>query len=87
MKIKPGFELHNVCGENVILASGIENINFTKIISLNETAAFAWKAICDKEFEVKDIAEALLSEYEVDEATATADAQNLVNEWTEAGLI
>ena len=42
MKIKDGFELREVCGEYVILSSGMENIDFSKIISLNESAAFLW---------------------------------------------
>ena len=39
MKIKKGFELRDICGEKVIIASGIENIDFNKMISLNESAA------------------------------------------------
>ena len=35
MKIKNGFELRNVCGENVIIAHGVENIDFTKVITTN----------------------------------------------------
>ena len=42
MKIKNGFELREVCGENVIIAHGVDNIDFTKVISLNESAAFLW---------------------------------------------
>ena len=42
MKIKPGFELRMMCGENVIIAYGEENINFSKIIALNESATVIW---------------------------------------------
>ena len=45
MRKKKGFELRDVCGEHVIMAYGMENIDFSKIISLNETAAFLWKAV------------------------------------------
>ena len=34
MKTKKGFVLRNVCGENIIVAEGKENIDFTKIISI-----------------------------------------------------
>lgn len=40
MRIKEGFELREICGEHVILSHGMDNIDFSKIISLNETAAF-----------------------------------------------
>ena len=35
MKIKKGFVLRDICGENIIVAEGKENIDFTKIISMN----------------------------------------------------
>lgn len=48
MRIKDGFELREICGEHVILSHGMDNIDFSKIISLNETAAFLWKEACGK---------------------------------------
>ena len=35
MKIKEGFKLMNVCGEHVIVAYGVQNIDFSQMISLN----------------------------------------------------
>lgn len=49
MRIKDGFELREICGEHVILSHGMDNIDFSKIISLNETAAFLWKEAVGKE--------------------------------------
>ena len=43
MKLKKGFALHDVCGEKVLIAEGIENVNFSKMINLNPTAAFLWE--------------------------------------------
>ena len=65
MKIKTGFELRDVCGEKVIIATGIENIDFSRMISLNESAAFLWENIQDKEFDAETLAELLLQEYEI----------------------
>ena len=31
MKIKEGFELREMCGENIIVAKGVQNIDFNKI--------------------------------------------------------
>ena len=63
MKIKPGFELKMMCGENVIIAYGEENINFSKIIALNESAAVIWNTVIGKEFTVEDMVKALCEEY------------------------
>ena len=43
MKIKNGFVLRTVCGENVIVGEGLDAINFGRMLSLNETAAWLWK--------------------------------------------
>lgn len=87
MRIKDGFELQNVCGEHVVLAYGEENINFSKIISLNESAAFIWESVIGKEFGVEDMVNALVAEYDVDMLTAQKDCARLVDDWKEAGLI
>ena len=42
MRIKKGFVLREMCGENIITAEGIENVRFDKLISLNATAAYLW---------------------------------------------
>lgn len=86
MKIKNGYELRNICGENIIISYGKENINFTKVITLNETAACIWNKVIGTEFTVADGVAALMEEYEVDEATASADVEKLYDTWVEAGL-
>ncbi len=87
MKIKPGFELRTICGENIVIAHGIENIDFSRIITLNASAADVWNAVVGKDFEIADIVSMLLEEYDVDEQTATADATQLIDDWKKAGLI
>lgn len=86
MKIKKGFELRNICGENILISLGKENINFTKVITLNESAACVWKAVVARDFTVADGVKAIMDEYEVDEAQATRDVQLLYDSWIDAGL-
>ncbi len=87
MKIKNGFELRDVCGEAVIVATGRENIDFSKVISLNESAALVWRAVVGRDFEVDDLVRVLLDNYEVEEAQARKDAQALIAQWQEIGLV
>ena len=87
MKTKQGFRLRNVCGENVIVAEGIENIDFSKIISMNTSAAYLWQKVEGQSFTADDLARYLCDEYEVDENTAKTDAQTVVKQWLEAGII
>lgn len=87
MRIKEGFQLREVCGEYVVVAHGMKNIDFSKVINLNESAADMWKAVIGKEFEVEDLKDALLTNYEVSEEQALADARRVAEEWKEIGLI
>ena len=66
MKQKQGFVLRDVCGEKVIVGESIETIDFGKLISLNETAAFLWeKAAILSDFTAEQLADELQKEYEV----------------------
>ena len=49
MKKKPGFALRSVCGEQFLIAEGLSNIDFSKLIALNESSAYLWNAIDDGE--------------------------------------
>lgn len=88
MRIKEGFELREICGEHVILSHGMDNIDFSKIISLNETAAFLWKQAVGKEVISEDgLVSSLLEAYEVDEETARKDVAQVLAKWREIGLL
>lgn len=88
MKIKEGFELQNVCGEYLIVAAGEENINFSKLISLNESAAYLWGKLSGKEsFTVEDMTALLLEEYDVEESIAREDSIKMAESWKEFGLV
>lgn len=87
MKIKEGFQLREVCGEYVVVAYGMKNIDFSKVINLNESAADMWKAVVGREFTVEDLKNVLLDTYNVSEEQAFADAQRVAAEWKEIGLV
>ena len=56
-------------------------------MSLNDSAAYLFKAVQGKEFTPESLAALLLEEYEVDEATARKDAEVLCKTWKEIGII
>lgn len=86
MRIKEGFELLDVCGEAVVVAHGKENIDFSRVINLNESAALLWRAVEGRDFVVADLVRLLLQEYEVEEDVALRDAEKIMQQWKEAGL-
>ncbi len=87
MRQKKGFNLRNICGENIIVAEGIENIDFSNIISMNESSAYLWKNLEAKDFSVDDMAKLLTEEYEIDYDTALEDCKELAALWLNAEII
>jgi hypothetical protein len=87
MKIKEGFRMRTLGKEFIIVGEGLAQVNFNKMISLNATAAYLWESVYGKEFTSADLVKLLLDKYEVEEAVAAADVENLVKKWFEAGLI
>lgn len=88
MKIKKGFVLRQVCGENVVVGEGLDAINFGKLLSLNETAAWLWQqAVGMGDFTVDSLVAKLLEEYEVTEDMARRDVSNIVNEWLKVEVV
>lgn len=86
MKIKEGFILRSICGQNVISGEGAANVNFSKLVSLNETAAFLFSKVLGTEFTPETMADLLLEEYEVTCERALADCEALCNQWVEIGI-
>ena len=68
MKLKEGFLLREVAGQNVVLPTG-DDLDLNMMITLNETAKFLWIRLQEETDEAALVA-ALLAEYEVDEQTA-----------------
>ena len=88
MKVKNGFNLREVCGENIIVAEGDENIDFSNIISKNESSAYLWQEVQKLDnFTIDTLTQLLCEQYEIDEATAKKDVTTLATQWAVAGII
>ena len=86
MKIKEGFTLRHLCGEHIVVGEGIKQINFNKMIVLNESASYLFEQVQGKEFTQDTLADLLLDRYEVDAERARDDAAAIMNKWVEAGI-
>ena len=88
MKIKKGFTLRSVMGQNIVLAEGNGNADsFGKMITLNESAAMLWGKLQGREFEVADAAGLLADTYGIDAEQAQADAAYILGKMAEKGLL
>ena len=61
MKIRKGFVLREMCGEHIVSAEGIDNFDFNKVISLNDSAAWLWEAVSGKDFDADTLTGLLLA--------------------------
>lgn len=85
MKIKNGYVLKEVAGTNVVVNVG-KNIDFNGMITLNETAALLWRTLEEGADSTK-LTEAIISEYEVDLATAEKDVAMFINKLEGNGIL
>lgn len=85
MHLKEGFILRELGDEHIVIGEG-ETVDFQRLVSLNASAAFLWRSIEGREFEVADLTALLLEEYEVDPPEAAEAAEDIARAWLEAGL-
>ena len=87
MKTIEGFKLRKLGNEYILVGESMALINFNKMITLNETAAFLWSEAEKGELDVNSLCKALCAEYEVSPEQAMTDVEATIASWKEAGVI
>ena len=77
MKINPGFALKDIAGSFVVVPTGDNLVDFSAMITLNETGAFLWNLLSD-EISIEELADAMCSEYEISKEEAVLDVTEFV---------
>ncbi len=78
MKIADGFVLKKVADSYVVVPVGSNVVDFTSMITINETGEFIWQQLL-QDTDIDAIVDAMCAEYEVDRATAENDVAAFVN--------
>lgn len=86
MKLNPDLVLRQIGEEYMIVNPFSDTVDMAQVYSMNETAAWLWQQLEDKEFTTAEVGELLCQEYEVDSQTAQTDANELCQHWLQAGL-
>lgn len=86
MKIKDGFMIKEIAGIWVVVPVGAKATEFMSIASLTETGALIWNMI-EKGATKEQIIQAILSEYNIDEATARADFDAFIAKAADKGFL
>ena len=87
MKIKEGFTLRDLCGDHIVIGEGLAQVNFNKMLSLNDSAAYLWEQVKDREFTIEDLVALLTERYEVSAEKAREDVQKMTAQWQAEGII
>ncbi len=77
MKIKDSFVLRNIAGINTVISTDSSS-GFDGMITLNETGVFMWNILKDGAT-IETLIDAVVKEYDIDEATASIDSKDFVD--------
>ena len=86
MKAKSGFILRNIVGEHMLMPVDDNIGKFDGTVLFNDVSAFIWEKMKEP-VSRDDLLKAILDEYEVDEATAAADLDNVLKKFEELDII
>lgn len=87
MKLRNDLVLRHLGDEHVIVDPGQEMVDMSKVYTLNQTAAFLWEALQEKDFTQETVVGLLLEHYEVTRDLAEKDAKQLLKEFAEQNLL
>ena len=87
MKIDSSKKIRHVSGENIILTQANGTADMTQVVAFNESALELYNQLKGREFTLDDVVRAMLDTYDVDEATARADAAAWVESMREQKII
>ena len=85
MKIKEGFILRSVAGNNVVVPVGQATVDFNGMMSLNDTGAFLFDKLTKGTTEEQLIND-LMDEYSIDKELATKDVKDFIEKVESEGL-
>lgn len=86
MKTKENFNLRKIAGTWAVLPTGASSIDFTGILTLNESGCMLWHLL-ENECTREDMAKALTEEYEVSFEEALADVDAFIEKLKKANCI
>lgn len=87
MKIKQGYKVRDIAGENVVIMQGKAGADMTRIITFNDSALLLWNELLGRDFGVEDAVRVLTDNYDVDAAVAERDARAWIERLAECKLV
>ncbi len=86
MRAVKDFIMREIAGETILIPSGSAAKKFNGLITVNELGAFIWNALSE-DLTLDALTERITEAYEVDAATARADASEFLDELRQVGAL
>lgn len=87
MKIKKGFELVELSGQRVVVVKHGEAARQENTIVLNETAAFLWNLLKEKDVTKTEMLNAVMENFDISTVLALGDIDVFVRTMKENGIV
>ena len=86
MRIKEGFALKNIHGQNFIVYTGNDLTDFTRSISLSATSSFLWQKLSEGEKSKEELLNLLLESFDISTVLALNDIDVFVKTLKKDGI-
>ena len=87
MKLKENLTVRKIGDEYMMVSDSDAGLDYTRVISLNETAAYLVEEVGKREFTKDEWIELLMNKYDVEREVAVADVEVLIDKFVKEGLV
>ena len=87
MRIKDGFKLVNLQGQNTVVLNNGKSVSFNNTIVLTDTSAFLWKMLENGNPTKKEMLNALLRNFDISTVLALSDIDIFLRTMRENGIL
>lgn len=87
MQINQDFTIQQVGASYIAVPVGKTSMSFHGMIRLNETGAFLWKLMAERDCTEEELVQALLAEYEVEREIAARDVHTIIEQLEKSGVL
>ena len=86
MKLKKNLTVRKIGDEYMMVSDSGAELDYTRVISLNESAAYLVQEVGQKEFTKDEWVTLLMDKYSVERELAETDVQALIDKFSKEGL-
>lgn len=86
MRLKENYKVRKIGGEYMMVSEDGSGLDYTRVISLNASAAFLISETGQKDFTLDEWADLLVERYDISRGVAGADAKALIDKLIENNL-